>query len=307
MTHAFAAFKQGVARYARELVALRPQDGDVGQRAFAARVDSTTATSRWIAYLSMATTALLTLMFWSLAVAPLLCLGQALATAASLWLLYRFPLHVDAEDAWLLARRHVRCAAVHGLGWAFVTAALLPNATLRIAEFAACLQVGMIAIGFVLYLNLPCGFLAFSTPISMPFIAVFSQAGDRTVVAVPLIILLFVILGRAAVDQSRMFDRSVHAADAAVAAKAREHELRERQRQVEADDRVRRVNTAAQATHDAEQARRAEMLALAEQFERDVVAMVDKQSAESAQLDRLARELLGIARRASSGAQDVAR
>ena len=255
----------------------------------------------------MATTTLLTVLFWSLAVTPLLCMGELLVTAAGLWLLCRFPVCILPEDASLLARRHVTCAAVHGVGWAFVTVALLPYATLRVAEFAACVQVAMIAVGFVLYLNLPCGFLAFSTPISMPFIAVFSQAGDRTVIAVPLIILLFVILSRAAIDQTRMFDGSVYAADLAITAKAREHEMGERQRQAEADDRVHRMNAAAQHTRDAEQSRRNDMLTLAEQFERDVLAMVQKQSAESAHLDHLAQRLLDIARDASSGAQDVAR
>ena len=300
-----STFKAGFSAWIADLLLVRCRDA-IDSTALAERIDETGRTCRWIAFLAIATCIALAALFRTVSMSGILGLGVALVLSSNAWMLLLCPRRTDSAEAASLAGRHVIVATIHGLGWTAITAALLPGATIHVAELAACLQVGLIAVGFVMYMNLPSAFLLFSVPISMPFVAVFLRADDRTFVAVPLIVVLLAILANSAVEKTRLFTWSIRSASDAVAARAAEEQAVARQASAEADGRMRRVTDAAAAARSAEEDRRLEMLALADRFERDVLAVIADQSRECAALADATVKLLTIARSSATDAASVA-
>jgi methyl-accepting chemotaxis protein len=187
-----------------------------------------------------------------------------------------------------------------------LTTSMMYHADIETAMLVTCLQVGLVAIGFVLYLNLPVAFIAFSIPVSSPFVVVFFGMKGRTLIAIPLILVLLIILMRIAVDQSRMFAAAVRDREL-----IHQHELARRKVEEEAghelaERRLKDADLRTNAVTLAEERRRLEMLELAERFRRDVVSAVDEQVVAVADLDGSTRHLSNMIKKTSAAAGDVA-
>ncbi|WP_267397002.1 MULTISPECIES: methyl-accepting chemotaxis protein [unclassified Sphingomonas] len=292
-------------RYARDLVRIAPSYRNP-EYVFAQQIDATTRMVRWVAKLSALTTIALAAVFWSTSFKPVLFAGGAWITASCTWAHIAWPYQATAGATSDVARKHFFYALIHGLGWMMLTSAMMAQANVETAMFVTCLQIGLVAVGFVLYLNLPVAFLAFSIPVASSFAVIFSSMQGRTLVAVPLIMILFVMLMRTAVDQSRMFAMSVRDREA-----IHQHEIEHRRAEDEAsrkvaEQRLRDADLRTDAVTLAEERRRQEMLELAERFRRDVVSVVDDQVVAVANLNGSATHLSRMVQKTSTAASDVA-
>ena len=294
----------GLRRYARDLVRISPSYRNP-EHIFGEQIKATTRVVRWVAKLSGPTSIALTALFWSASSAPALIAGDLWIMTSCVWAIMLLPSQASSQSSSNLARSHFFYALIHGLGWMMLTTAMLPYADLQQSMFVACLQIGMVAIGFVLYLNLPVAFIAFSIPTASPFIVLFARAEGRTIVAIPLVLILFVILMRIAVDQSRMFAGSVRDREEI-------HRLAIEGRQAEeaadcraSENRLIDADRRTAAVADVAETRRSEMMALAERFRQDVLSIVDNQVAAVSSLDGSADELAYMIQRTASAADDV--
>lgn len=278
--------------FVRDLLRLSAPAGDAArQRIFGEQVAATVAGVRWISWLSLGVTLGLTLLFWGASNRPALLGGEIADTLVGLWAITRLPRVVRVEAAAEIARKLTVLALIHGSSWAILTSAMMNGADMHTAMFVTSLQVGMTAIGFVLYLNLPIAFLAFTGPVFVPLLMTFGWLDGRLLAMYPLMAAMLGILCFFAVQQSRLFAASAAATAHLHLAVAEQQAIRDAAERDAAEHRAAAARQEAAGVRRAEEARGAAMIELAERFELSVVAMLDAQSAAMAGLDDTAGKL----------------
>ena len=274
--------------YALEFVDFRTDADALGQRVFQEQLVATTAAVRWLAPISAVATLSLTILFWSIAYKPLLFCAEVIDLACGAWTWVVLPGVVATVANQRLARTHAILATTHGVAWALVTLALLPHANgPHVEMLVACLQLAMVSIALVMYVNLPAAIPLFAVPSLVPLILTFAEAHDRTVIGVPLAVIFILIVARVGVDQNRMFVRSARLGDALGAEIGRT----EAERRAIAEAQAREAECRAAETRAAAAQRRDQMLALAERFEREVLDAAAAQADAMATMQRSAGEL----------------
>ena len=292
-----------LGRFAADLLRLSaPADDVARQRIFGQQVAATAVAVRWISWLSLLTTLTLTLLFWSVADRPMLLVGEIGDSLVGIWSILRLPRVVTAHAAPTIARKLTGLAFLHGTSWAILTSALVGSGgDLHTATFVTSLQVGMTAIGLVLYLNLPIAFVSFTCPLYVPLLTAFGMVDGRLLVMFPLLAALLGILCYFAVEQSRLFVASAEALEQLHLAQAEQQAIRDTAERNAAEQRAAAARQEAVGVRVAEEARRAAMIRFAERFEGSVVSMLEAQSAAMADLDATAAKLFSAVH-ASAGA-----
>lgn len=281
-----------LSRFAADLVRLDAPAGDLArQRIFGQQVAATVAAVRWISWLSLFTTLGLAILFWQTANRPALLVGEIADTAVGIWSIWRLPRAITVDTAPATARKLAVLAFLHGTSWAVLTSSFMQGADTHTAMFVTSLQIGMTAIGFVLYLNLPIAFLLFTGPLFVPLLAVFGVVDGRLLAMYPLLTAMLGILCFFAVGQSRLFVASAQTAAQLHQAHAERQAIREAAERDAAEQRAAAARHEAVGVRKAEEARRAAMIGLAERFEGSVVSMLEAQSAAMATLDDTAGRL----------------
>mgnify|MGYP000047030323 CR=1 FL=1 len=176
--------------------------------------------------------------------------------------------------------------------------------------------MGLIASGLVMYYYLPVAFLGFSVPIAIPMTIMSADYGIGGLTsASALTILYLTVLGRAAVDQCRVFvaascaterlidsEASTRAADSLTAA-ARVDAANARTEA--AHLRSEHIAVAATAAGAAEAQRRNVMIELAEHFEANVLSVAQQVSAAVFDLEQSAQRLAVIADESAGAVSEV--
>lgn len=214
------------------------------------------------------------------------------------------------------ARAHVGVAAAFGIGWAVFSTAILWSSDERLVTMILWIEMGLIASGLVMYMYLPVAFVVYAVPIAIPMTimsAKFGVGGSMT--AVPLTILYLVVLARCAVDQCRMFvegevttarliasEAAAALADADVAV-ARSEAAEARLATAQAQGNATRAMAA--AAQLAEERRHADMIALAERFERSVLSAARQVSSAVHDLDGSAQRLAEVALRSTDAVRGI--
>ncbi|WP_419825664.1 methyl-accepting chemotaxis protein [Sphingomonas sp.] len=261
------------------------------QRIFGRQVAATVTAVRWISWLSLLTTFGLTVLFWRTANTPALLVGEIADTAVGIWSILRLPRAVSIAAAPGVARTLTVLAFLHGSSWSVLTSSFMAEADTQTAMFVTSLQVGMISVGFVLYLNLPIAFLAFTVPIFVPLLTAFGVPSGRLFAMYPLLAALLGILCFFAVEQSRLFVASAEATTQLHQAHADQQAIRDAAERNAAEQRAAAAHQEAESIRRAEKARRALMIRLAERFEDNVGSMLEAQSVAMATLDETAGRL----------------
>jgi methyl-accepting chemotaxis protein len=284
--------RSALSRFAADLVRLNVPARDTARpRIFGQQVAATVAAVRWISWLSLLTTLGLTLVFWPTATRSTLLTGEMMDSAVGLWSIWRLPRIISVDDAPSIARKLTLLAFLHGTSWAILTSSLMKGADTQTAMFVTSLQVGMTAVGFVLYLNLPIAFLAFTCPIFVPLLTVFGVPQGQLLAMYPLLVALLGIMCFFAVEQSRLFVASAETTAQLHQAHAEQQAIRDAADRNAAERLAAAARQEAQGVRRAEEARRAIMIRLAERFEGSVVSMLEAQSAAMATLDDTAGKL----------------
>ncbi|HEX8446815.1 MAG TPA: methyl-accepting chemotaxis protein [Sphingomonas sp.] len=260
--------------YLRALVRSGKDESELDRDILLRQLDATGATVRWTTMLAIIVSAAIVPLFWSGSQHGLLLSGQLTVAIACLGMLISLPRRIPAEQWRAWTRRHMLSALLHGGGWMMITAGMMSKADVHTAMLVASLQVGLVAIGFVIYLNLPAAFLAFSTPVAVPFLCTFATTRGRSLVAIPLILIMFAILARVAIDQSRMFLKSARAKERLHDARLREEVAKKQMDRALIDQQILEVRRVDAAARMAEDQRRAQMLSLADLFEREIGSVV---------------------------------
>ncbi|MEH3102581.1 MAG: methyl-accepting chemotaxis protein [Sphingomonas phyllosphaerae] len=272
--------RSGVREFLTDLAMLDAPAEDAAKRSiFSQQVAATATAVRWISWLSLLTTLGLCLLFWSTANQTAMLIGELADTAVGVWSLARLPRSVSPATAPKVAREITALALVHSCSWSVLTSSMMQGADMQMAMFVASLQVAMIAVGFVLYLNLPLAFVAFSFPICVPLLSAIGAAHGRLFVMYPLLATLLTIMCFFAVQQSRLFVAAAEATADLHQAHAERQALHETAAREAAEQRASAALIKADGIRTAEQARRAIIIQIAEGFEGSVIAMVEAQAA----------------------------
>lgn len=292
-----------MSRYLVDLTRLDVPNDPVRRRVFARQVDATTASLRSLMLTGVFIALMLFAVFRNGANGGLLAMGVAVVTAVGLTAFFLLPRVTDPDDAKRGARMHTVVAGAIGTGWAMTCAALMMADDVSILFLGIALQLVLVALGMILYLNLPVAFLAFSGVIAMGLIVNLGRtSADGTWAAIPFVLYFMHILARTAVGHMRLFAENAMASDRIVAAEARERAAERQQAEalIAQAAREKRAN-------DAHQERRhAEMVALAGQFETTVVTVVTSLATAVGDMQRATQRLDTMTMAARASAKETA-
>ncbi len=203
-------------------------------------------------------------------------------------------------------RRHfglglVMAAFAFGISWTLVFGSLLGSDDIQFTLFIAVFHIAMIFFGALLFVNLPVAFLSFSGPLYMLFAAQALSWQNIPAISYLLLAVLAWYLVTTVVDQSQRIVQLKIASEELAKAQRAEAALRERELAREmAEDRDRTAER-----NRAEAARKAQLLALAEQFERTIVDTSDGVNSAVIDLGGSAKALADIAGATSADAVDT--
>jgi methyl-accepting chemotaxis protein len=296
------AARTELRHYLQDLVRIDAPGDPVRERIFAQQIEATTRALRSMATILGLILAAVIPLFWRSATIPLLMAGVAIIVGACTYASRKLPRKVDPARVRSAARRHAFVALTLGVGWSVMMGGIAIGADEHVMLLVVAFQVAAICIGLILYLNLPVAFLAFVGPVVIPMMLVFAWMNDGLLLLAPLMPIFVAILARTSIDQSRMFVTAGRTTERLLEAEEIE---RRAEREGAAMER-RQVERSMVVTREAESARRAEMVALAERFERDVVAVVDTLSAAVADFEASAVSLAAMSQQAVDAAGDIA-
>lgn len=303
--------------YARDLVRIDERDSAVRRRVLADQVNAATESLR---ALVPAAGLVVPVVVWALydsARHLMLVAGAATVLLTGVASLKALPRKANPFHPRPAAQAHVGIATLLGCGWSLIVSSFDGAAGGMVMQISIAMQVALLAIGLVLYLNLPAAFLAFSGTVALNFmIHLGGTVDDGTWIAIPLVFTFFGILAKATIDQSRRFVDAMMTSMRLVEAEQAQREA----------ERIADQNRVAEAkalqAQEAEQAERAarlrrdEMVALAAQFEASVVTVVgnvtravDELSSASELLDAMVQDAAsaatGVAAQASQSSHAV--
>jgi len=279
-------------QYWQDLVQIDAPGDAVRERIFAQQIEATTRALRSMAAILGLILVAIVPMFWRSASGPLLLAGVTIVLLTCYYAARKLPRKVDPRRIRSAVRRHIRVSL----------SGIVIGADQHVMLLVVAFQVAAVCIGLILYLNLPVAFLVFAGPVVIPMMFVFARVGDGTLLLAPLMPVFVAILARTSVDQSRMFVAAGRTAEQLLEAE----ELKRAADREGAAIEMRQAERTVVVTREAEGARRAEMVALAERFERDVVAVVDTLSAAVADFEVSAASLARMSQQAVDAATDIA-
>lgn len=298
-------------QYARGLIQLRAPVDDSARMVFARQLDATTRAWRALVPLAIVFVSLALAGFWRHAHQPLAFTGAALVVGASLW--GRRTVRVGCSEGRLgyVARRHLLLAILVGGGWAILSLGMTRHADGDLIQLVMLIQMALMAVGLIMYVNFPTGYLAFTTPVALSLGGTSSSLVlGGPVVSLPLIAVYFVILAKAAVDQAQVFadaQMAVTRLGESEAARARmARESLETQASRDAEARAREAEQAIEASQRADQLRRDSLLQFGERFESEVATAVALLSEAVSALNASAGQLASVGERSAQAAGDVA-
>ena len=289
-------------QYWQDLVQIDAPGDAVRERIFAQQIEATTRALRSMAAILGLILVAIVPMFWRSASGPLLLAGVMIVLLTCYYAARKLPRKVDPRRIRSAVRRHIRVSFWLGVGWSVMMSGIAIGADQHVMLLVVAFQVAAVCIGLILYLNLPVAFLVFAGPVVIPMMFVFARVGDGTLLLAPLMPVFVAILARTSVDQSRMFVAAGRTAEQLLEAE----ELKRAADREGAAIEMRQAERTVVVTREAEGARRAEMVALAERFERDVVAVVDTLSAAVADFEVSAASLARMSQQAVDAATDIA-
>ena len=305
-----AALGPALARYARALTQVSVPDGKT-DTIYARQIDAATRSWNSLAPITIGYVIAGLLVFWNQCNRPLALAGGMLTVGVGLsgvgWMARHVPLHAVRAGAW----KHVLCSAGVGLGWCLLGLGIADHAPPNVISLVVTVQLGVIAAGLILYMNLPVGYLAFSAPVAVSLaITTAPLTFGGPPVAIAMVVIYFSMFAKAAVDQSTVFVEAQLAAARLVESEAARREMireaEEARVREDAEARAREAEQNAAATRRAEQLKRESMLSLAERFEKDVAGTVNALSDAVADLDRSAALLAAVGQQGARAAADVA-
>ncbi len=303
MNRAWAdAARLDIRHYWHDLIRIDAPGDAVRERIFAQQIEATTRALRSMAIVLGLILAIIIPLFWASAARPILLVGALMVALTCGYAARKLPRRVDPTRIRSAVLRHARVAFALGVGWSVMISGIAIGADARVMLLVVAFQVAAACMGLILYLNLPIAFLAFTGPVVIPMMLVFVRVEDGTLLLAPLMPVFVSILARTSIDQSRMFVVAGRTAERLLEA---EELKRETEREGAAAE-MRQVERTIVITREAESARRAEMVALAERFERDVVAVVDTLSAAVADFKGSAVSLARMSQQAVDAAGDIA-
>lgn len=278
---------------------------------FARQLDATTSAWRALVPLAVLLVAIGVVALWGSINRPGAVAGALLIVGAAVWGWRVIPVRIQDHDLREVARCHRIVAALIGTGWAVLCIAMSAHASRELVYLVALLQMALMAVGLIMYVNHPAGFVGFTTPVtlSLALTSIPVTIGGPAV-SLPLIVLYYSILAKAAVDQSTVFaDAQTSAsrlADSEAARLQLARETAEAQARQAAEARASEAEQGIAAARRAEELKRASLLQLGEQFEQHVAAAVNLLSEAVAELDRSASQLAAIGEGSAGAAADVA-
>jgi methyl-accepting chemotaxis protein len=292
-----------VSRYLVDLTRFDVPDDPVRRRVFARQVDSATASLRSLMLTGVFVALLLLYVFRETTNAGLLAMGAAVVAAVGLTAFFMLPRKTEPADAKSVARMHTVVAAAIGTGWAMTCAALMMADNVSILFLAIGLQLALVAIGMILYLNLPVAFLAFSGVISVGLILNLGRtSANGTWAAIPFVLYFMHILARTAVGQMRLFTENAIASDKIVEAEARECTIEREQ----AEALIAQATREKRANDEHQRQRHDDMVALAAQFETTVVTVVGSLAVAVGDMQKATQRLDAMTMAARASAKETA-
>jgi methyl-accepting chemotaxis protein len=299
------------ARYVRGLTHLRAPTSATARIVFARQLDATTRSWRALVPLAILFIAVAAVAFRQSAHGPLAASGASLIIGAALWGWRAVPASVSEDNLNYVAARHLILALLVGSGWALFGMAITAQAHKDLTFLVLVVEMALMAVGLIMYVNLPVGFVGFSTPIAIALAATSAPITlGGPLVSFVLIIVYYCILAKAAVDQSTVFEEAQTAVGRLAESEAARLQIArnaaEAQARSAAEARTRDAEQRMAAAREAEQLKRASLLELGERFEREVAAAVTLLSDAVSELDRSAAQLALVGQRSAGAAADVA-
>ena len=303
VSDAFAAAAGAARRYARDLVRIDARNSAVRRRVLADQINAATESLHALVVPAAIVVPVVVWALFGVARHLMLVAGAGTVLLISLASLRALPKRANPVHPRPAAQAHVGVATLLGCGWSLMASSFDGHISATIMSISIAMQVALIAIGLVLYLNLPVAFLAFSGAVTLNFAIQFGAGGnDGTWVAVPLAVMFFLILAKASIDQTHRF---VDAMMTSIRLVEAEQTQRESELAAEAE-RKRLADREAELAAASAEARHTEMVALAKQFEASVIGVVDTVSKAVDDLSNSSEMLDAMTQNAARAATDVA-
>ncbi len=291
--------------YGSELVRIDAQPGSFRRRAFQDQIRATSKALRGLIPVALLLAPTLMWVFRDNAIWPLLAAGtlatvSSSAVAFGLISKHGLESRIDRLRGFTLAL--VVLALAMGIGWSMILSSLHIAATEEVRMFVLSMQIGLICVGALLFINLPPAFACFSTPLALDIlINVFLRDAATPWLTYPLLLVLLVLLGRTVIDQSSQLVENTMAAEQLKQSEGERASLREAEARREIESARSMLDERDKLTTQ----RQRERLALGERFEQSVVSIAEGLSAAIARLDQSSATLARLSGEAGNDALDV--
>jgi methyl-accepting chemotaxis protein len=267
------------------------------KKAFGQQLTAVTRGMRPLIPLALILVGIALTIFWRTADRSLLVSGASIIGIGAI--VARLRLMTIGHDLNAFARSHLLVAISLGTGWGMLSLGITSTGDTHVVMMILWIQMGLIASGLVMYLYLPVAFFGFSIPIALPMALISARYGiGGFASALPLTALYLLVLGRAAVDQCRIFVEASATTDRLISSEAATKAADSLAAFAHAE--------AAKAASEAEAQRRMDMITLAEHFETNVLSVAQQVSAAVSDLDQSARRLAVIAGESAGAVSKVA-
>ena len=300
-----------LASYLRGLTRIAAASEGTTSLVFKRQIDATTRSWRALVPLAMVFVIVGICGFWQAANKTGATTGAALILVAAVWGWRAVPADAPSDNLRLMALRHLISAALVGTGWALLGVAVAASASKDLTLLVLVVQMALMAVGLIMYVNLPAGFVAFSTPVAVS-LAITSTpvALGGPLVSLSLIATFYVILAKAAVDQSNVFVEAQTAMSRLAQSESERfqmaHDAAEEQARLTVDARTREAEQRVFAVGEAEKLKRASLHQLGTRFDEQVTAAVAVLSDTVTALSRSATRLNAVGEESAGAAADVA-
>ncbi len=250
-------------------LSVRPGEGT--DRHLANQVDATTMAVRRTTVLSPPVAIAFLMIEWPHADRLVLVLGVIAKCLVALATRRHIKPLTSIADAPRTARDQIVLAGLAGVCWSIIGIGMSAGSLLHVSILQTAFLMALIAVAMSMYINLPRAFLVFSLPILLT-ITIGAWSNLNTFLAfVFLAPMLLITCMRTINDQTQAFRSTLQMAE-----DLRESEVRQSQAHRELERvRAQAAERTIENTRLVEANRRTAMLALADQFETDIVAVVD--------------------------------
>ncbi len=298
--------------YARELVRVGAHPGTSRFRALQNQLRSAARSYRSLLPTALVLAPLLVFLYSDSTTLNPMIFGAVLVAACSIFGLWNFsPRHIEGKvnQPQKLALTICINAMVAAIGWSIMLGALYTSGTGQTQIFVVTLQMGLICMGALMFITLPSAFTCFSLPIAVDFIFnVVIRDITTQWFLLPLLMILFFMLGRTVIDQSSQLVANSMAMEKLTKSEAERRSLLvAEQERVETEGKREIENAQALLREREEMAkqRHKELLELGERFKQSVVKVASGLSEAIAKLDLSSSELARISGETSADASMV--